>query len=166
MQRHKCICVFGSQICMNVHSSSKGLQEIHGDVNRVSSLQSKITGELSSPLYFLFPNFCPRILFLHDWKKKKTRCRFLNSCFSVSAIENASQWIYGGCKVGQPILSGHSPDYTQRGDLQTALPQARQEGTICFFFSWAWFPVISIWVAPSFAAHLAFGEDNLSLLIY
>lgn len=69
-------------------------------------------------------------------------------------------------KWDNPFSLGQSPDYTQRRALQPALPQARQEGTTCFFFSWARFPVISIWVSSSFAAHLAFGADNHPSLIY
>lgn len=67
-------------------------------------------------------------------------------------------------KWGNLFSLGQSPDYTQRRAMQPALPWARQEGTTCFFSSWARFPVISIWVVSSFAAHLALGADNQPLL--
>lgn len=62
---------------------------------------------------------------------------FWNLCFSVSAIENTSHWIYGDGKVGQPILPGTEPRIHTEKALQLALPQASQEGTPCFCFSWA-----------------------------
>ena len=66
-------------------------------------------------------------------------------------------------KWGSPFSLGQSPEYTRRRALQLALPQASQEGTPCFCFSWARFPVISIWVAFLFAAHSAFRADTYSL---
>lgn len=40
-------------------------------------------------------------------------------------------------KWGSPFSLGQSPEYTRRRALQLALPQASQEGTPCFCFSWA-----------------------------
>lgn len=65
--------------------------------------------------------------------------------------------------MGQPILPGTEPRIHTEKALQLALPQASQEGTPCFCFSWARFPVISIWVAFLFAAHSAFRADTYSL---
>ena len=68
-------------------------------------------------------------------------------------------------KWDSPFTLGQSPEYTQRGALQLALPQARQEGTACFYFSWAGFPVISTWIASLSAAHSAFRADTYHLPI-
>ena len=66
-----------------------------------------MTNEFSPPLYFFyFPIFVQEQNYFMIEKK---RFKFLNSCLSVSAVENTSLWIYGDRKVGQPILSGTEP---------------------------------------------------------
>lgn len=153
MPRCKSIYIWRSQICVNIHSFTKGWKEILFGVK--SSLNGKIASEFFLPFHFS-TKICSSQIFAQEryhFMIEKTHSIFLNTYFSVSATENTSHWIYGDCKWEDPFFLGQRPEYTQRGAFWLALPQARQEGITGFYFSWARVPVISIWVVSSFAAH-------------
>lgn len=138
-----------SQIYVNTDSCSKEWKEIHWNVNRVHIWMVKLPMNFPLLCTFLFSNFCPRAGLFHDWKK--TCFIFLNSCLSVSAIENTSHWIYGDCKVGQHILSGTDPRIHTAKSFAACPAPGEARGSHLLLFLRDQPSVISKWAAASFA---------------
>lgn len=106
--RFKSIYMLWSPIHVNIDSCSKDWKKIHCNVSIVHLWMVKLPMNFLFLYTFLFLNFCPRTVLFHD-RKKKHVFLFLNSCLSVSAIENTCHWIYGDCKVGWHSLPGTEP---------------------------------------------------------